>query len=142
MNDITRPLDLFEQFNRAYSDWFGRDMEGFLPRDGGRWLPAVDIRESDGKFLIEVEVPGFKSEEVHVSVDDRILSIEGERVSESKEEKEGYIRTERQRGRFVRRFTLPSAVQSEDIAASVKDGVLTIEVPQAAAREPRKIPVS
>jgi HSP20 family protein len=141
MNDITRPLDIFEQFNRAFPDWFGRELSG--PAAGaGRLLPAVDIRQEEGKFVIEVDVPGYKPEEVNVSVEDRVLTIQGERSSESKEEKEGYIRTERQRGKMFRQFTLPGAVQADDITAKVADGVLTIQVPQVEAKQPKQIPIS
>jgi HSP20 family protein len=135
-------LDLFEQLNRASSDWFGRSFPSPFDRSDSPLLAPVDIRQVDGNFVIEVEVPGFKPEEVEVSVDDRVLTIQGERSSESKEERSNYIRTERQRGRFVRRFTLPGSVSSDAIQANVKDGVLTLEIPQADVKQPKKIPVS
>ncbi len=142
MTNVNSPLDIFSAFNPRVDDWFGRSLLDRLPRDTAQWLPAVDIRQEQGNYCVEMDVPGFKSEDVEVTVEDRVLSIRGNRASEEKSEREGYLRTERRTGAFVRQFLLPAAVQSSDIVASVKDGVLNIQIPQAEAEQPKKITVS
>ena len=88
-----------------------------------------------------VEVPGLKKEDIHVTVHDGVLTIAGERKSE-KDVKEGTVhRTERVYGKFSRSISLPSAVKSDKVLASYKDGILSVEVPKADEAKPRNIEV-
>jgi len=106
------------------------------------WAPAVDIKEEAGKFVIHADIPGVKPEEIDISMEDGVLTIKGEKKSESKTEKEGYKRVERTYGSFYRRFSLPDTANAEAISASSKHGVLEVVIPKREAVLPKKISVS
>ncbi len=105
------------------------------------WRPSVDIREEHDRFLITADVPGVDPKDIEITMDNGILSIKGERASQSLEEKEGYKRIERVSGAFYRRFSLPDSADAERIEANSKDGVLTIVLPKHEKVQPRKIEV-
>ena len=107
----------------------------------GRFVPAVDVLEQDGNYLIKAELPGLKASDVEIRVEGSTLTISGERKYEHKEEKEGYRRFERRYGSFCRSFTLPENAKAEAIEADMSEGVLTLTVPKKATAEPRKIEV-
>ncbi|MBY0498093.1 heat shock protein Hsp20 [Nitrosomonas ureae] len=106
------------------------------------WAPAVDIKEEAGKFVIHADIPGVKPEEIDISMEDGVLTIKGEKKSESKTEKEGYKRVERTYGSFYRRFSLPDTANADAISASSKHGVLEVVIPKREAVLPKKINVS
>jgi HSP20 family protein len=110
---------------------------------GGRavLLPAVDIAEDDDRYIVTVEIPGASKNDVTVETDDNVLTIRGEKKSEREEKKEQTRWVERCYGSFTRSFTLPANAQTERVAASFKDGVLTIEVPKRAEAKPRAIAI-
>ena len=141
MNDIIRRNDPFDIFGR-FGDLFERE-SFFAPerRIGSDWLPAVDIKETDGAYSFVMDVPGLKPENLDVELHEGVLSIRGSRNEEKREEDKGYVRTERRQGSFLRQFRVPTAVQAEHLKAEVKDGVLSIEVPNGAAPSARKLPV-
>lgn len=95
------------------------------------WAPRTDMRETDDQYIIEVDLPGMAKENIHINVKDNILNIEGERKEEVKEERAGYLRSERTFGSFKRSFSLPATVVEDKIKASFKNGVLTVNVPKA-----------
>lgn len=101
------------------------------------WSPAVDIKEDADKF----DIPGVKPEEIDINMENGVLTIKGEKKSESKTEKEGYKRVERTYGSFYRRFSLPDTANAEAISASSKHGVLEIVIPKREAVLPKKINV-
>jgi len=105
------------------------------------WVPAVDIREEDERYVIHADVPGVKPEDIEVSMENGILMIKGHRYSESKDEREGYKRVERVRGNFFRRFSLPDTADAEAISARSNDGVLEIVIPKQAKVMPKRIKV-
>lgn len=119
----------------GFDDLFAR-MPGFArwPRafDGnGRqaeWSPSVDISETDEEYLIRAELPAMKKEDVHVMVDDRVLTISGERRQKVEEKNERTHRVETVYGKFARSFTLPDNVDAAGIRAESKDGVITVHV--------------
>ena len=94
------------------------------------WIPAIDIKEDSEKFSILADLPGIDKKDICISMENNILTIKGERIEESKEEKENYKRIERIRGSFYRRFTLPDTADDEKIQASMKNGVLEITIPK------------
>jgi len=106
------------------------------------WAPAVDIKEEADKFVIHADIPGVKPEEIDISMEDGVLTIKGEKKSESKTEKEGYKRVERTYGSFYRRFSLPDTANAEAISASSKHGVLEVIIPKREAVQPKKISVA
>ena len=108
------------------------------------WLPLVDIRETTAAYELDVEVPAVASEDLSVSVADGVLSVSGERKSQTLEdENDSRIhRVERRYGRFVRNFQLPEDADEEAITASSRDGVLYLKIAKRPTKVPRTIEVS
>lgn len=139
-NDFFRqPIDRF--FNQALGDLFdaGRASEEVSNRT---WMPPVDVRETDEALTLFVELPGIKSEDVDITVENRTLTIRGERKFEKDVERENFHRIERAYGAFARTFTLPTNVRTEDVEANFADGVLTLALPKAEEAKPRKIKIA
>ena len=107
---------------------------------GGGW-PTVDIHEDRDNFVVTVEVPGMKKEDIDVAVHDGMLSISGERSVDAKYENAEAHRNERFTGRFQRSFTLPTLVNVEKANAAYQDGILTITLPKAEEAKPKQIKV-
>ena len=84
------------------------------------WAPAVDIKEEADKFVIYADIPGVKPENIEVSMEAGVLTVKGEKESETKTEKEGYKRVERTSGSFYRRFSLPDSADGDAINAKCK----------------------
>lgn len=106
------------------------------------WTPALDVYEDKENFTVKAELPGMKKEEIEVSLHEGMLSISGERKSESKHEEAEVYRTERFFGRFQRTVTLPATVAAEKVKAAYKDGVLTITLPKTEEAKPKHIDIS
>jgi HSP20 family protein len=130
---------------------FRRDMErafedfvsgAWLPESwGGAALPALDMRETESDVIVDVEAPGFKPEEVDISVTDQTLTMRGEKKSETEEKKGDYHVSERSYGSFSRTVKLPAAVDADQATAQHKDGVVTITLPKTEKSKPKKIEV-
>ncbi len=106
------------------------------------WAPAVDIKEEESGFVLHADIPGVKPEDIDVSMEDGVMTIKGEKESETKTEKDGYKRVERTSGSFYRRFSLPDTADAEAISAQSKHGVLEISIPKREAVKPKKISVA
>jgi HSP20 family protein len=107
----------------------------------GDWSPALDAFEDNDKYVVSLEVPGLKKEDISVVVHDGVLTVSGERKTE-KDVKTGIVhRTERYYGKFSRSVSLPSAVKADKVLANYKDGILTVEVPKADEAKPKSIEV-
>ncbi len=102
------------------------------------WMPAVNEKEDEKAYYIEVDLPGVKKEDINVEVKDNILVISGERKFKKEEEDKGYKRVESFFGKFERRFTLPADADAEKIEAKVEDGVLHITIPKIEQKENAK----
>ncbi|HEX3897475.1 MAG TPA: Hsp20/alpha crystallin family protein [Rudaea sp.] len=107
-----------------------------------QWTPRVDIKEENNRFVILADVPGVDPNAIEVHMDKGILSIKGERKSETQSENEKLTRTERLYGSFYRRFALPDSADAEGISATGKHGVLEISIPKKPETTPRRIAVS
>jgi HSP20 family protein len=107
-----------------------------------QWQPRVDIKEEANRFVIYADLPGIDPQEIDVSMDRGILSIRGERKSESSEETERYSRIERRYGSFHRRFALPDSADADGISAHGRHGVLEVVIPKKPETTPRRINVS
>ena len=103
------------------------------------WIPAVDIKEEKDRFVIRADVPGVKPEDIEITMEDGVLTIDGHRESEINEEGSDSRRTERASGRFFRRFTLPDTANAEGISARSEHGVLELSIPKHAKVMPRRI---
>ena len=128
---------MFNDFLGA-SSLFGRSVGEGL-RDA--WIPAVDVQETDNSFVFTAELPGLGKEDVDITLEENLLTLSGERQLSETEEGETFHRVERSYGKFSRSFTLPSQVDNSQVAASFKDGLLTIEVPKSEQAQPRKIEI-
>lgn len=105
------------------------------------WSPQTDLVESDEDFQIRLDVPGMTKDDIDVNIQNRTLTVSGERTSERTDEDEDYVRVERAFGTFHRTFTLPDAVDEENIEATYDEGVLTISVPKTEESTRRKIEI-
>ncbi|MGE0814865.1 MAG: Hsp20/alpha crystallin family protein [Vicinamibacterales bacterium] len=109
----------------------------------GTWVPPVDIYETADKTLVlKAELPEMKREDIAVTVERGTLTISGDRAWPADVAREGVQRVERPYGRFTRRFALPGSVDTAQVAADYRDGVLTVRLPAREAARPRTIPVA
>lgn len=134
---------LQDRINRLFEDSFPhsgqRDDDMELPPCA--WRPTVDIYETESGVVIKADLPGVNKENVAVEVKDNILSIKGQRESDTEVDNERYYRRERCHGSFHRAFTLQSAISPDKIKAKFKDGVLHVEVPRPEEERPKQIQV-
>lgn len=122
------------QMNQLFESAFGRS--GLA----GGWAPAVDVEETDDAYVVEAELPGVNRDDVQVEVSGGVLTLTGEF---KERERVGILRRRTRRtGRFEFRTTLPTAVDSDAISASLHDGVLTVTVPKAAEAKPRRVEIT
>jgi HSP20 family protein len=130
--------DMFDRYTKAMGWPFQRGQE---PITTGDWSPRVDISETDEEFVIKAEIPEVKKEDVNVSMDKGVLTIQGERKQEKEEKGKKFHRVERYYGSFVRSFTLPDNVDETKVKATFKDGMLNIRIPKTAETKPKAIEV-
>jgi len=146
---------LLEQFG------FGRMGLGLAPRlgasfgsaiadraqrvDGGHslWAPQVETTRRGDRFVVRADLPGINKDDVHVEVDNDVLTISGERRNEQKEERDGFFRSERSYGSFFRAIPLPDGVSANECEARFSDGVLEISLaaPKLEGRKAKKIEI-
>ena len=130
------------EMNRLFNNLF----DAPVPGDGGsaarRWIPAMDLVETDEDFVLRADLPGLSESDVNIELEDNVLTISGERKSEHEEHKEGYYRVERASGAFSRSLTLPEGVNPEGIKANFDRGVLEVRIPKPEERKPRKVEIS
>ena len=105
-------------------------------------LPAADIYETDDRFVVELEVPGFEEQELEIEVSDHTLKISGSRHAETEREEKSFRLRERLDRQFERTFRLPSEVDAEHIHASFDSGVLKVEADRTAVAEAHKVPIT
>jgi HSP20 family protein len=105
------------------------------------WTPPVDIFEAKDRFVIKVEIPEVEKESIDINIRENELTIKGERKTEAGVDPESYHRMERGYGTFTRTFTLTKGLDATNIKASVKDGVLRIELPKKEEAKPKQIKI-
>jgi HSP20 family protein len=137
------PFNLLNQLQREMNRLFdtsrmGDEESGHLLAD---WAPAVDIKEEPAQFVIHADVPGVEAKDIDITLENGVLTLKGQRAFDKQEETENYRRVERVRGTFLRRFSLPEAVDAEKVAAKCKDGVLEVLVPKRESAQPRRITI-
>ena len=134
------PLDEFRQvFDRLFDDDQSRSDESSVVTS--QWVPSVDVKEENDRFVLYADLPGIDPDDIEVSMDKGLLTIRGERSSESSSETERYARIERRYGSFHRRFALPDSADPEGIEARGRNGVLEIVIPKRPETSPRRIQV-
>lgn len=131
-DSLRRRMDsLFDDFQRGESpDLFQSN-----------WMPSVDISENADSLTIHAEVPGMSKKDVKISIQDNILTISGQKKLEREKKEQNYHLVERTQGEFTRSFTLPSRVDSNNVKAEIKDGVLEIELPKTPEAKAREIEI-
>ncbi|GAB3676816.1 Hsp20/alpha crystallin family protein [Salinisphaera aquimarina] len=134
----TRPFDAFnDAFNRTFRGASGEPRAA----DAAAFRPAVDIRETEAAYLIEVEVAGVDPNSIDVTLDKGVLKLNGERVQASDEDAGEIRRSERSYGTFERRFSLPDTADVDTIEARAAHGILYLTIAKKAQSQPRRITV-
>ena len=132
--------DMSERLNRVFSrpTLSNTGKENLTVAD---WMPTVDISESESEYLIKAELPEVRKEDVKVTVENGVLTLQGERRQEKEEKGKRFHRVERSYGSFVRSFTLPESVDEGGVKAEYKDGVLALHLPKSEKVKPKAIDV-
>lgn len=138
--DPARELDTLQaDMNRIFDGFFGRrEGNGYGQR---RWIPAMDLVETEDSFVIRADLPGLSREDVEIEVKDNVLTVAGERQAEHEQKGEGYHRVERASGRFARSLDLPQGVVADSVRASFDRGVLEVRIPKPEERKPTRIEI-
>jgi HSP20 family protein len=129
------PFETFRMFGPLFDKHFDKQWPF------ATWTPPCDIYETDTEFVLKMELPEMRKEDVHVTFENGVLTVFGERKFEAAVDRENYHRVERKYGEFTRIFTLPTFVEGSKAAAEFKDGILTITLPKNATAKPREIEV-
>lgn len=125
-------LDVFERrMRRMLEDW------GVAPAP----LPAADVYETDKELVVELDVPGYEEKELALEVADHTLTITGERKTEKEEKDKSFYLHERLEKHFERRFTLPADVDTAQIDALFRTGVLEVHIPKIERAKARTIEI-
>ena len=127
------PLSVLSDINKLFEQTFFPQTAGSTENSSletSQWSPAVDIKEEKDKFTLKVDLPGIDKNDITISMEKGVLSVQGARVEEKKEESTNYYRVERVSGKFFRRFSLPQTADEERISANLSKGVLEITIPK------------
>ena len=137
--DPVRELDsLQSDMNRLFDGFFqGRAGNG----GGRRWIPAMDLVETDEHLVLRGDLPGLSEEDVEIEIKDNVLTVSGERKAEHEERSEGFYRVERAFGSFSRSLTLPRGVESDKVSAKFDRGVLEVRIPKPEERKPTRVQI-
>jgi HSP20 family protein len=106
-----------------------------------RWVPPMDLVESDDHFVLKADLPGLSESDVSIEVRDNALTISGERKAEHERRERGWYRVERSFGSFSRSLSLPDGIDPDSISASFDRGVLSVTIPKPEQRKPRRIQI-
>jgi HSP20 family protein len=125
-------------FHESFTGGEGRD-ESLAT---STFAPAVDVYEDEHNITLKIEVPGIDEKDIDVRIENKTLTVHGERKFEKEEKEENYRRVERQYGSFSRTFTLPNSVDTESVSADYEKGVLKIKFAKKAESKPKQIKVN
>jgi HSP20 family protein len=143
---VWQPFREMEEIGRHFEDFFGRPflpaMWRRFPSEEMAFSPTLDVVEKEDKFVVKLELPGVKEEDVDVSVAGDMLTIAGEKQAESEVKKKGYHYSESSYGSFSRSVTMPSAIDTSKIEANYDKGVLEITLPKALEVKSKKIKIA
>ncbi|HJU87716.1 MAG TPA: Hsp20/alpha crystallin family protein [Gemmatimonadota bacterium] len=145
MNNVTRYRPLGSVFatprdlSRMIDDVFGGWETGENLR---QWLPATDVSETPEAVTLRLEVPGLTRDQIRIAVENNVLTVRGEKTQETSSENESFRRTERSFGSFERSFSLPAYVDSDNVQASLQDGVLSVTLPRREETKAREIQIA
>lgn len=136
------PLKILDDINKLFGKTFYNLNEEDHTKTGNRhWTPMVDIKEEQDSFKLLMDIPGISKEDIKIAMENNMLTVQGERKLEVKEEKGSYYRSERMSGRFYRRFTLPETADASKIQAKMSKGVLEVIIPKKEQTQPKAIEI-
>jgi HSP20 family protein len=132
--------ELSDSLNRVFAriPRGGNENEAMTVAD---WIPLVDISETTAEYVIKAEIPEVKKEDVKVTLEHGVLTVQGMRRQEAEEKGKKYHRVERSYGSFVRSFSLPDLVDDTKVQADFKEGILTLRLPISEKAKPKAIEV-
>ena len=132
---------LQSEMNRLFNTFFDSPSTGGGGNGVRRWIPAMDLVETEDHFVLKADLPGMNEGDVNIEVEDNVLTVSGERKSEHEDKREGYYRVERSFGSFRRTLTLPEGVDPEAVNATFDKGVLEVRIPKPEERKPRRVAI-
>ncbi|UVT20122.1 MAG: Hsp20/alpha crystallin family protein [Nitrospira sp.] len=133
--------EVSDRLNRMFARPAARTMNGKENMIVADWTPPVDISETEGEYQIKVEIPDVKKEDVKITLEDGVLTIQGQRKHEQEEKGKKFHRIERSYGSFARTFALPDVIEVDQVKAEFKDGVLNLHLPKSEKAKPKAIEV-
>ena len=133
-NKLMQPLSGLSELHQALDRLFDRNFldweKDFPAMEMTQWVPKIDIKDKNNQYLIRADVPGVNPKDIDISLENGTLILKGHKETETKEEKENFMRIERSSGSFYRALNLPEAGDASKITAKSKNGVLEIIVPK------------
>ena len=136
-NDMLRMQESINQVFRKHFDEMNQQNDS----QQNCWNPTADIFDNEKDFLIRLELPGIKKEEVKIDFNDNILSVSGERKPDASLSQEKFHRMECLYGKFNRSFTLPQHIDAEKIEGTLREGILNIRIPKSEKAQKKSIPI-
>jgi HSP20 family protein len=135
--DPGREVDTLQsEVNRIFDTFFGGN-----ETRARRWVPAMDLVETEDHLVLRADLPGLEQDDVNVEVKDGVLTISGERRAEQEQKSEGFHRVERAFGSFSRSLLLPDGIDAEKVAADFDKGVLEVRIPKPEERKPHRVSI-
>lgn len=135
----TRMTDMKQEMDRLFDRMFESRWEDFPAT--GDWAPSLDLSETKDALVLKLEVPGMEPGDIHVSLQESLLTVKGEKKKEKEEKDEHYHVVERSYGAFTRSIRLPVGVDGSKVSATFKNGVLMVTLPKTPAAKGVSVPV-
>jgi HSP20 family protein len=129
--------EMDQVFDRFFSDVWAGDRWG----ETGLWAPALDVKETEDEVVVHAELPGVDPKDLDITISGELLTLSGKKEVKTEKKEENWFHSECRYGEFRRSVTLPAAVETKDVNADYKNGVLTIRVKKSANAQAKKIAV-
>jgi HSP20 family protein len=129
------------EMNRLFNTFFDQPTNSRGSGAGRRWMPAMDLVETEDHYVLRADLPGVADENVDIQLQDNVLTISGERKAEHDAQQGGYYRLERAFGAFSRSLTLPDGVDADAVQANFDRGVLEVRIPKPTQKKPRQVQI-
>ncbi|MEW6526359.1 MAG: Hsp20/alpha crystallin family protein [Spirochaetota bacterium] len=134
------PFEAFERdVKRIFDDFFTLEPVDLFD---SAWVPSIDVEEDEKSIHVRAEIPGIDEKDLNVTLEDNVLTISGEKKEERKEENKRYVLAERRFGSFKRSIALPAEVKADNVKASFKNGVLTVDFEKKEVSQPKRITIN
>lgn len=139
------PWDVLNQLHRQINRVFDTQNAATGADDSSAtadWIPSADIAEYKDRWVLKFDVPGVNASAIEITLENGVLTIRGEREKEAGDGDAERRRVERPQGRFHRRFTLPDTVDTSNVRATGRNGILEVTIPKQPKAQPRRIEVA